>query len=71
MNTKNRTLVIDLSACNQNDIAPCIIGAARANSVQSYWGTNAVLLSLMPGVEAHRSLESSIRASGLPVHVRM
>jgi hypothetical protein len=66
---KNRTLVVDLTH-HINELAPAIIGAAKANGVPYYWGTDAVLLALNPAVGAHRAMEAELRATPLVIHVR-
>jgi hypothetical protein len=65
----SRTLVVDLSK-HEAQLAPVLIGAAKAINVASYWGTGAVLLALDPGIAAHREMEDGIREAGLVVHVR-
>jgi hypothetical protein len=65
----NRTIVVDLTD-RPKDIAPALLGAAKAHNVPAYWGTDAVLLALNPCVAAHRDLEEIVRGTGLVVHVR-
>jgi hypothetical protein len=65
----NRTIVVDLTK-HEVELAPVLLGAAKAKNIQAYWGTGAVLLALNPAVAEHREMEEGVRSAGLVVHVR-
>lgn len=67
---KNRTIIVDLSACEQSEIAPILLGSARAINAPTYWGSNAVFVALNPAVGSHRAFEEQVRESGLTVRLQ-
>lgn len=67
---KNRTIIIDLSTCEQNEVAPILLGAAKGINAPTYWGSNAVFVALDPSVAEHREYEAQVRESGLRVRLQ-
>lgn len=67
---KNRTIIIDLSTCDQRAIAPILLGSAKGINAPTYWGSNAVFVALDPAIADHREYEAQVRESGLPVRLQ-